>query len=160
MEEQKIFENGVSSSKIPRYELIPREALISLARIFEEGVQLKGADRAWNGTRRNYLSMLSREFVVERLAHGIDHASKAIRDMTQGNQVDPHDAGAIMFAGAVMACYISSVETDEAFAMRAQELPKLKAENESRQAKGIVYPDPSRLPSVLDCVAKALKGDS
>ncbi len=158
MEEQKIFENGVSSSKIPRYELIPREALISLARIFEEGVQLKGADRAWNGTRRNYLSMLSREFVVERLAHGIDHASKAIQAITQGNQVDPHDAGAIMFAGAVMACYLSRVETDEAFAMRAQELSKLKAENESRQARAIASPGLPRL-SEIEAAAKSLKGD-
>jgi hypothetical protein len=105
------FKDGVVSSPCPRYELVPLNALIALARRFERGVRIK-KDGAWNAISKNQAAVEDVEFVVNRLAHGIEHSYKAIARITgslppldEEDVADGGDAGAIMFAGALLAEY-------------------------------------------------------
>ena len=108
-EPQEIMAGGtVSSSKIPPFELIPMAALESLARIFEEGVEKKPKGKAWNGTSPQYkVAAVDRGFVINRLAHVIHHAYKAIEEVAQGKEpTGENHAGAIMFGGSLLACHL------------------------------------------------------
>lgn len=106
------FTNGKVSTKIPRFELIPRDALVALARRFERGVRIKG-DGAWNALT-DASAADDTQFVIDRLAHCIDHCYKAIGRLTCSEELlsmeeinDGGDAGAIMFAGALLASHTS-----------------------------------------------------
>ncbi len=123
--------NGIKSSKTPPFELIPREALVALARIFEAGIEQKGVDGAWNGRRADYHTILTRDFVINRLGHCIDHSSKAIQRLVTGQRPEPNDAGAIMFAGALLAVYmevLAEVQPAKPGVYEALEDPKQVAE--------------------------------
>ena len=91
-------------TKIPRFELIPKEALISLALRFEKGIE-RHKEKAWNALSSNYQSALTEEWVLARLGHAIDHAYNALAKLHSGADDGEDDAGALMFAGAVLACY-------------------------------------------------------
>jgi hypothetical protein len=93
-----------ASTKIPRYELIPKAALMSLASRFEKGIE-RHAEKAWNALSPNYESALTKEWVTARLAHAIDHAYNALLKLQNGIDDGEDDAGALMFAGAVLAVY-------------------------------------------------------
>lgn len=97
---------GVTSTKIPRYELIPFSALQALALIFEKGLEKKG-DRAWNALTLHKQEALAKDgFVIERLSHVIKHCYEAIGKIVAGKVLEgEEDAGAIMFGGAVLAEY-------------------------------------------------------
>lgn len=103
--------SGTISSKIPRFDYIPHAANVALARRFERGVRLR-KEGAWNARAANQIVVLGdKEFLIERLAHGIDHLYKAIGRITgtepplsEEEVADGGDAGAIMFAGALLAC--------------------------------------------------------
>ena len=102
------FGNGKVSSKIPRLELIPRQALSDLALRFERGVRIKG-DGAWNALT-DPAAADDKQFVIDRLAHCIDHCYKAIdainHNLPMKDLQDGGDAGAIMFAGALLSCHV------------------------------------------------------
>lgn len=96
---------AVSSSKIPRIDLIPTEAIVRLAERFQLGVERKG-DKAWNVTTDNQAAIMDREFILARIAHVIYHALK-LRDKVISGE-DPlkaggdDDAGAIIWGGAFL----------------------------------------------------------
>jgi hypothetical protein len=106
-----IHQSGRASSKIPPLHLIPHASLIALARRLGRGVRIKGIKGAWNACSKDQTkTMEDREFLIERLAHGIDHCYKAIARLNgqlppldQEETDDGGDAGAIMFAGALLA---------------------------------------------------------
>jgi len=112
MTDQKVDFGSLTSTKIPRFGLIPREALIALANTFEQG-QLLHKDKAWNSLSHNR-DDLSIKFVAYRLEHAIDHAYKALLQLKlEKCYYDDKDslsrhAGALMFAGAVLACFVVS----------------------------------------------------
>jgi hypothetical protein len=104
-EGEKLF-SGIKSTKIPRFELIPKSSLEALALIFEKGIERKG-DGAWNAlTLSREEALKTKEFVIERLSHVIKHSYDAIRKVMDGTEWEgEEDAGAIMFGGAVLAEY-------------------------------------------------------
>lgn len=101
--------SGATSSAIPPYHLIPHKAARAYALRLGRGVRLR-KEGAWNA-----LSLQSalddREFLLERLGHGLDHILAAIArvagygtPLTDEEIADGGDAGAIMFAGGLLAC--------------------------------------------------------
>jgi len=98
----KVF-SGIKSTRMPDITLIPYEALEVLARRMEYGIQTKG-DGAWNASKTNYREIVTRELVLDRLGHVIKHAFSAIERIRNGG-VPMDDCGAILFGGALLACY-------------------------------------------------------
>lgn len=96
--------HGVASTKIPRLELIPFSALESLAYRFELGIQRKG-DKAWNALTNKEEALKDANFVINRLAHCIKHCYAAIEKLYCYEDDGEDDAGAILFAGSVLAEY-------------------------------------------------------
>ena len=104
--------SGKTSSRIPPFHLIPRAALVAEALRFAKGIRTKG-ECAWNaakGLEDHNKTMADTAFIVERLGHCIDHAYLAIARLQGLLPYDPEedadggDAGAIRFAGALLAC--------------------------------------------------------
>lgn len=104
-EEVKEF-SGVTSTKIPRFELIPFFTLCLFAGAFENGIEKKH-EGAWNALNAHLEEALKDKlFVVERLSHVIKHCYKAIGKVMEGKEWEgEEDAGAIMFGGSVLAEY-------------------------------------------------------
>ncbi|MEX0597133.1 MAG: hypothetical protein WD512_11590 [Candidatus Paceibacterota bacterium] len=104
-EKEKIqFKSGVKGSKIPHFELIPRIALIRLAKRFELG-QERHKEGCWNALQNNQV-LEDKEWAIARCAHIIDHATKMIEKIAglrEDNTDD--DAGAIMWGGAFLAAF-------------------------------------------------------
>ena len=106
------FASGVVSTKSPRYGLIWPSALRALARRMERGVRVKG-DGACNAlSAHNKMATEDAQFVIDRLEHGIEHCYKAIAriagnlpELDEQDTADGGDAGAILFAGALLAEY-------------------------------------------------------
>jgi hypothetical protein len=113
IEKEKLvkFAGGAVSSPCARYELIPLAATTALAARFERGIRLKG-DGAWNALSANQSDAATEEFVLNRLGHAIRHCQEAIAriagtmpEADAQDIADGSDAGAIMFAGALLAEY-------------------------------------------------------
>ncbi len=101
-EEKVIFKGGASSSKIPRFDLIPRQALVRLAKRYELGIEKHG-ENAWNIGNENQAPLDDKEWIIARLAHVIDHATKAIDKIRGHAPIDEDDdAAAIMWGGSVL----------------------------------------------------------
>jgi hypothetical protein len=91
--------------------LVHRAAVAALAFRHARGVRLKGIDGAWNACSKDQAKTLEdREFLIDRLAHCIDHCMKAIARLNgqlppldEEDIADGGDAGAILFAGALLA---------------------------------------------------------
>lgn len=84
--EQIINIDNAKTSKCPRYDLIPREALDALAARFELGARKYGTDN-WTGG--------GKQFMVDRLNHIIRHA-KILIDKIEGRfDGNDDDAAAI-----------------------------------------------------------------
>ena len=105
------FAGGATSSPCPRYELIPIAATTALAKRFEYGIKRRG-DGAWNALSANQQDAATKEFVLNRLGHCIAHCQAAIARIagTLGaldadEEAGGGDAGAILFAGALLAEY-------------------------------------------------------
>jgi hypothetical protein len=108
MEEIK-FDSGKASTRIPSFHLIPAAALVAYAQRLERGVRLKG-DGAWNASTQDQESVMKdRKFVIDRLSHCINHCLDAIARLRgqipyeAEEEADGGDAGAIMFAGGLLA---------------------------------------------------------
>lgn len=97
-------------TRVPRLDLIPRAALLSLAARFEKGIESFGAD-AWNASLDKEAlerGASDKEFVEARLNHVLDHATKALAKLRgQMPEDGDDDAGAILFAGALLAVHRS-----------------------------------------------------
>lgn len=111
MSEEVKFAGGATSSPCPRYELIPLAATTALANRFERGIRLRG-DGAWNALSKNQKDADNPDFVINRLGHAIKHIQKAVSiigwtavDIDEESTEDGGDAGAILFAGALLAEY-------------------------------------------------------
>lgn len=95
------FASGATSTKIPRYDLIPREALVRISARFELG-KINHRENAWNA-RQNPQALDDNEFLIARAAHAIDHAYKFIEKL-EGIRPDDgdDDASAIAWAGVCL----------------------------------------------------------
>lgn len=104
---------GGSSSQCPPYETIPAEALDALALRIARGMRNKGK-ACWNGISENRETALTKEFVLNRLGHLLKHTMLAIDRVNGRIPNDPEetadggDAGAILWAGAMLAVYEAS----------------------------------------------------
>lgn len=100
------FSGGGSSSKEPALELIPYEALLRMARRFELGIERRPDGSSWNALSENFVACcLDKKFVMNRAAHGAQHAMK-LKAIMAGEIADDGDdhAGAILWCGAFLAC--------------------------------------------------------
>lgn len=122
-------------TKIPRFELIPKEALISLALRFEKGIE-RHKEKAWNALSSNHQSALTEEWVLARLGHAIDHAYNALAKLHSGADDGEDDAGALMFAGAVLACYLRR-RRDLAEGKKEKQEEKGKVNGEQKQSSSL-----------------------
>ncbi len=124
------FAGGGSSSHAPRFDLIPRKALIAFAGILEEGVRQKG-EFAYNALSNNQDVMKNRDFIINRLAvHGIDHITKAVEEIVTGVKTGENHAGAIMFAGMCLAC--ANLDTTGKI-MSSRPMPEVVSEEEEKR---------------------------
>jgi hypothetical protein len=91
-----------TSSKIPRFDLIPRQSLVRLSGRFEMGV-VRHKEKAWNASKPQHPALLDKEAIIARASHAIDHASKLIAILT-GQMTDDGDdhAAAVMWAGSFL----------------------------------------------------------
>jgi hypothetical protein len=118
MEQEKVDFGTAVSSKIPRLELIPKEALISLAGRFELGIE-RHPEKHWNALSTNRYSALTREFLLARMAHVVHHAYDAIYKIKNDSTYsEEDDAGAILFGGAALACYTEIMKRPSASTVR------------------------------------------
>lgn len=95
------FKSGAASTKVPRLDLIPYEALCRLADRFELGLE-RHKEKSWNA-RQNQQALEDKEWVIARAVHTIHHALKYIEKL-EGRLADDgdDDAAAIMWAGACL----------------------------------------------------------
>lgn len=99
---------GLGSTRKPRYRYIPHCALDDLARRFEVGQERHGknAMSALTGHEK-----ITKEWVIARLEHVINHCMLAIEEVHRSVVVDPStegvedNAGAIMFGGAILSLW-------------------------------------------------------
>lgn len=86
---------GAGTSSCPRFDLIPANALIRLAFRYEKGLKY-GKDNWRKG-------LTDRDYVLERLAHGINHLI-ILREKIEGRLPwsEDDDAAAAMWAGAFL----------------------------------------------------------
>jgi hypothetical protein len=93
---------AMTSSKIPRIEMIPYRSLLRLAARFELGEE-RHKDASWNGMKPENAGLKDKNTMVVRAAHAMLHASKLIAILTGQIQDDGDDhASAIMWAGAFL----------------------------------------------------------
>lgn len=87
---------GAKTSEVPRLDLIPYAALVSLARRYEKGIVRYGRDNWRKG-------LSDRDYVLERAAHVLNHTAILIEKL-QGLRPDDgdDDAGAILWGGAFL----------------------------------------------------------
>lgn len=96
-----------TSTKVPSFGLIPRQALVAYAKRLELGMQPdRHGSKSYNAQSENFEKVnASKDWVMERLTHVIDHAYSAIEKlMGRKKWDDEDDAGAILFGGGVLAC--------------------------------------------------------
>jgi hypothetical protein len=89
--------SGATSSKIPRFDLIPRSALLKMADRFDLGLIKHGKDNWRKGIG-------NRDYAIERATHVLDHASKLIEKL-EGHEPwnGDDDVGAILWGGAFLS---------------------------------------------------------
>lgn len=101
--------DGVASGETPPFGLCPLVAWEVLAAQFKLGQELKG-EGAWNAAKENHPILENEEFLLNRIDHAIRHLlTYRQRYLARDISTDPKDdiikdAGAIMFAGALLAC--------------------------------------------------------
>jgi hypothetical protein len=89
---------GAKTSSCPRLDLIPYEAQVRQAARFELGLERYEKDNWRKGLRDN-------DYVAGRIAHLLNHGARFLAKM-EGRLADDgeDDAGAILWAGAFLAC--------------------------------------------------------
>lgn len=119
------FAGGASSSRKPRYTLIPHDAILRLIAVMEKGIERKG-DRAWNALSNNQACLLDEQFIISRIEHVINHAYSLLRRIRSKDWVglDTHDDPAAIMWSGMFFCEVTR-------AMQAKE----KADAEAVHAK-------------------------
>lgn len=101
--------SGAKSSTVPRLDLIPHRALVRLAGRYEKGMKRYGRNNWQKG-------LTDLDYVLERAAHVLNHASILIEKL-QGLRADDgdDDAAAIMWGGAFLceATFALKCEADD-----------------------------------------------
>lgn len=115
-EEPQEIVSGLQFTVVPKFELIPREAMLRLVRRAELGQRTKGKN-AWNALSENQDALKSREALAKRLGHAIDHAYKLLDRLATGEPLydlksDEDDAAALMWAGMYACCATEAIEAD------------------------------------------------
>ena len=92
-----VHTSGAKSSKCPRMDLIPYEALVRMAARFELGLERYGLDNWRNGIR-------DADYVRERVSHLMNHCARLLEKLS-GRMGDDgeDDVAAILWAGAFLA---------------------------------------------------------
>lgn len=108
MQEMVEYSCGAKSSRVPRFDLIPYEALARLAGRFERGAARYGTDNWRKGT-------VDPDYVRERAAHVIHHTMRLIGKL-DGRIPDDgdDDAAAIMWGGAFLCEATEALKQSEA----------------------------------------------
>lgn len=113
---RKTFPSGATSNYAPGYHRIPKIALDVLAERLEHGETThgQGASNRFKNTKRFGDS----DWVMDRLNHGIEHSLEVMglldhimHDRDSIELMKSH-AGAIMFAGMLLAAHAESCEED------------------------------------------------
>ncbi len=105
MSDRMLAGGKIASTKIPRVELIPTEAINRLASICELGLERK-KEKAWNALTRNQEILQDKEMMFDRIGHVIAHAMK-LRDKLMKDDFtidEDDDAAAIMWGGMYLCC--------------------------------------------------------
>jgi hypothetical protein len=98
--------SGATSSKVPRYDLIPIEALIRVAERYELGLAKHGKDNWRKG-------LGDKAYLINRATHVIDHALKLIAKLEGYIRDDgDDDIGAILWGGCFLAVAIDHLDED------------------------------------------------
>lgn len=120
--DKEIDFGNASSSKQPRWDVVPRRALLRLIQRFEMGLERKG-DKAWHARSQNQDCLTNHEFVVSRIVHVINHAY-ALLDKLEGRIPDDgdDDAGAIAWGGIFLCEATDAKRIKELAAKRIKEL--------------------------------------
>lgn len=99
---------SASSSKKPRFDLIPYPCLVALANVFELGLE-RHKELAWNALSPNVKTALDDDaWVRSRISHIISHAYSYLReregliDLEEYDKNKEDDGAAIMFGGCVL----------------------------------------------------------
>lgn len=133
--EQQEIVNGLQFSVVPQYELIPREAMLRLIKRAELGQKTKGKN-AWNALSINQENLNSKEALVKRLGHAIDHCYKLInrivtdQPLYEGNE---DDAAALMWAG-MYACCATKVITESSNCLPTHSPSKTVSQTTSKES--------------------------
>lgn len=132
----------VTSSKIPRIEMIPAEPIIRLAQRFELGEERKGKDKSWNALSQNQQCLLDTDFILVRMGHIIYHCLKLQVKILMRKPLldDDDDAGAIIWGGAFLCSATRAIADRDAAAKVA---PNCSA------CGGTGYMHPTALPGEL-----------
>jgi hypothetical protein len=109
-EEKRIFPSGTTSTRKPRFELLPKEGLIRAARRFELGLEMHG-DRSWNALSNNQSALEDKEWLIERCSHGIQHLYNLIDKLSGKTPLGgDDDAAAVAWCGLVLAAAMEKLE--------------------------------------------------
>lgn len=106
-----------SSSKCPPFHLIPAEGERRIAARFQLGIDNRPDGTAWNACSSNQECLTDRKFVLDRIAHVIDHAHKLRDKVIAGRPMDgDDDAAAIGWAAHFLCCATQALEEERAVA--------------------------------------------
>ena len=110
--EEITFKSGAKSSREPRFELIPYEGSVRIARRFELGIERKG-EASWNALS-SQTPLTDMEFIMSRLGHVVNHAKK-LQAIINGEIPDDGDdhAAAIGWSGYFL-CSVTRALTEKA----------------------------------------------
>lgn len=94
----------VSSSECPRLELIPTEAQVRRAARYELGIVRK-RDKAWNALSGNQACLTDKDFVLQRIGHGIKHLMLLRDKIVADKPMDgDDDAAALGWTADFLCC--------------------------------------------------------
>ena len=105
------FTSGTTSSKIPRFDLIPYKAQLRLAKRFELGLE-KHKEKSWNA-RSKQDALTDEEFIIARASHVIHHAMKLIAKRTGQLPPDEDDDAAAIAWGGIFLCEATEPKIDD-----------------------------------------------
>lgn len=129
--------NGLQFSVVPKFELIPREAILRLVRRIEYGECTKGKN-AWNGLTPNQDKLLSKEALVKRLGHAVDHVYKLIDRLQNGQPLiegNEDDAAAIMWAGMYACSATALIQGESCQPYQKTMIPSPSASTDPKETK-------------------------
>lgn len=108
------FSSGMTSSKVPRYDLIPPWALRRLAGRFETGLE-KHKEKTWNARKAKHPSLTDLEVVRYRICHVIEHANKLLEKLDGVRPDDGDDDASAIAWGGIFLCEATDELREQGF---------------------------------------------